>query len=415
MEDNSNVVRVMISLHVSTMAKSAEIIRQHLTELVGDPLEVWICTQMSGGEDYRDAIVSAVSTCDAFLIMMNENWALSGECKDEYNLAKRKNLTSHETGRTSRHNKDARLPHIVPLAFSDLNWSAHPHVELLAANTNFVVHPSSNLEESTPENSPSSIMNTVHALIVSLYKKGVISQIPDILKPSNTTTLEQLGLTRAYKTSSPKSELALMHDQLTALTSNLQSVMMSMPWTYTPNSPAESTLSLQRTGQNPSNNNNNSHEGVNMQPSQALGETYYGTLESDEILWEGGSTIKFWSLYEIHLTSVDRSCLPWKIEGYMVDRELRKRVDGKYYDKECPKDHPHYNWCSRLDVLQKDMSNGQYSPTTGLLSFTEVTDDGFVKFTHLIATKEKFLMGSSFYVVDGCPAGSMVVNVEMIS
>ena len=62
----------------------------------------------------------------------------SGECKDEFNFARRRNLTSHERGQTT--DGQRRLPIIVPIAFSNLQWDKHEHVELLAASTNFLVH-----------------------------------------------------------------------------------------------------------------------------------------------------------------------------------------------------------------------------------------------------------------------------------
>mmetsp|Transcript_45449 Transcript_45449/g.106283 ORF Transcript_45449/g.106283 Transcript_45449/m.106283 type:complete len:371 (+) Transcript_45449:170-1282(+) len=76
--------------------------------------------------------------------LINDAWARSGECKDEFNLAKRLNLTSTEMGRTRE--GDPRLPVILPIAFSDLDWDAHSHVQLLAASTNFLVHGTKNLE-----------------------------------------------------------------------------------------------------------------------------------------------------------------------------------------------------------------------------------------------------------------------------
>lgn len=98
---------------------------------------------MIGGVEFRHSIVRGVDSCTVFIILGNNAWALSGECEYEFNLATRRNLTSHETGRTQRGQK--RLPIILPIAFSDLDWNAHEHVKMLAANVNFIVHPSENL------------------------------------------------------------------------------------------------------------------------------------------------------------------------------------------------------------------------------------------------------------------------------
>ena len=162
---------VMISLHVGSMAQSAGQLKTYLEEL---GLKVWICTvDLGGGEDFRDSIVEAVKSAKVFLPLINEEWALSGECKDEYNLAKRLNLTSHERGRTDR--KDHRLPIIMPIAFSGLRWDAHSHVELLAANTNFIVHDKETLECGRVE-------PTMNAVALSMASYGIDVQLPESLK-----------------------------------------------------------------------------------------------------------------------------------------------------------------------------------------------------------------------------------------
>jgi len=129
-------IDVMISLQVRTMNKSAFALKEYL-EKTG--LKVWVCTQnLQGGDDYRTEIVNAVKSCKVFLPLINSEWADSGECADEFGLAKRLNLTSHERGNTKE--GELRRPIFCPVAFPNLVWNAHAHVELLAANTNFIVH-----------------------------------------------------------------------------------------------------------------------------------------------------------------------------------------------------------------------------------------------------------------------------------
>jgi hypothetical protein len=99
---------------------------------------------LRGGEDFREGIVRAVKRCAVFIPLINEAWARSGECKDEFNLAKRLHLTSTEAGRSAP--GAPRVPVLVPIAFAGLDWDAHSHVELLAASTNFIVHPAVDLE-----------------------------------------------------------------------------------------------------------------------------------------------------------------------------------------------------------------------------------------------------------------------------
>lgn len=125
---------VMISLNVKTQRRSAETI-QKVLEARG--VDVWLCTDdLAAGQDFREEIVKAIKKSRAVICLINEAWAKSGECRDEYNLAKRRNLTSHERGVTS--GDQPRVPILVPVAFPDLNWDDHAHVELLAASTKFI-------------------------------------------------------------------------------------------------------------------------------------------------------------------------------------------------------------------------------------------------------------------------------------
>jgi len=126
---------VMFSIHVKTMKETATLLKNVLQNY---GIKVWMCTDMRVGESYRAEIVKAITSCKIFIPFINTEWALSGECEDEYNLAKRRNLTSHEEGRTTR--SQSRQPIIFPIAFKGLDWNKYPHVQLLAANTNFVVH-----------------------------------------------------------------------------------------------------------------------------------------------------------------------------------------------------------------------------------------------------------------------------------
>jgi hypothetical protein len=47
-----------------------------------------------GGAEYREEIAKAVDNASVMVLMLNEEWALSRECLDEYSYAKRLNLTS---------------------------------------------------------------------------------------------------------------------------------------------------------------------------------------------------------------------------------------------------------------------------------------------------------------------------------
>lgn len=105
-------------------------------------------TSLDAGDKFRDEIVGAVKACKVFVPLINNEWAASGECYDEFSLAKRRNLTSHESGRTSP--SGPRLPAIVPVAFPSLDWERFPHVELLAATTNFLLSSTEDVAEDNP-------------------------------------------------------------------------------------------------------------------------------------------------------------------------------------------------------------------------------------------------------------------------
>lgn len=72
----------------------------------------------------RREILRAIRNCRVFVPLINEEWAVSGECELELNLT----LQLHT------HSKDKpRLPHIVPLSFPGLDKQKHDHVYTLAA------------------------------------------------------------------------------------------------------------------------------------------------------------------------------------------------------------------------------------------------------------------------------------------
>jgi len=114
-----------------------------------------------------------------FIIMLNNEWALSGECVDEYNLAKRMNLTSYETNKVKR--PEPRRPVFIPIAYSNLDWNAHKHVRLLAASTNMIPHNGLNLKEGDFQ----STMNTV---LASIQKVIQMAGAPGASTPAAAAT-----------------------------------------------------------------------------------------------------------------------------------------------------------------------------------------------------------------------------------
>lgn len=198
---------IMISLHVKSMHKSALLLKQYLES---QGYRVWLCTEMVGGVDFRTSIVEAVRSCTVFLPLINDAWAQSGECSDEFSLAKRLHLTSHESGRTKRN--EPRLPIFIPFAFSDLNWNDYPHIQLLAASTNFLVHDSPTLEAG----------NTAKRfgdLLLSMHAAGLPVDLPEELTASSANDIITGGTTAQ---NGPHEQLLSITESLRAFATSIQ-------------------------------------------------------------------------------------------------------------------------------------------------------------------------------------------------
>lgn len=50
-------------------------------------ISTWMCTDIEGGDTYREEIIANVRDAKVFLIFLNEKWAQSQECTFEYNYA----------------------------------------------------------------------------------------------------------------------------------------------------------------------------------------------------------------------------------------------------------------------------------------------------------------------------------------
>ena len=132
-----------------------------------------------------------------------------GECGDEFSLAKRLHLTSHESGRTTR--EKPRLPIFIPFAFSNLDWNAYPHIQLLAASTNFIVHDAPTLETG---NTPKRLDD----LLLSMHGAGLPVDLPERLIKSDAN---EIVLNGAVVTNGP-------HEQLLAITESLRAFATSI-------------------------------------------------------------------------------------------------------------------------------------------------------------------------------------------
>eukprot|EP00300_Choanocystis_sp_HF-7_P028182 c33604_g1_i1.p1 GENE.c33604_g1_i1~~c33604_g1_i1.p1 ORF type:complete len:395 (+),score=94.27 c33604_g1_i1:90-1187(+) len=298
-------------------------------------ISAWVCVQMSGGTNYREAIVDAVKNCKVFLPLINNEWALSGECEDEYSLAKRLNLTSHERGQTQR--AQPREPVLVPIAFPNLNWTAHKHVELLAAKTNFIVHNTDNLLTGNVD-------KTLSTLLLSLAASGLeIQNAP-----------EQLALRiEAFKlgTNDSKGERLSDQDRLADVHSKLESLVVSVQ---------EVLMGMSHTGEH-------RPQRVEAQESEndsspKLGKEYLGVITCSNF----AGRQEYWYADSTHITfeydpAHNSDSVP--LSGTIVQKELRKLVNGQEVVEDS---NPLASWVRERKTM------------TGALSGTWLRQSGFV-------------------------------------
>ena len=319
----------MISINVKTMTTSAIVLKEYF-ESKG--VSCWICVDMEGGIDYREEIVAAVKKCKIFLPLINSEWASSGECKDEYNFAKRLNLTSHESGKTVE--GSPRLPVILPIAFPNLIWDQHPHVELLAASTNFIVHKFGSIDTIDTEGS----IDTLNALVRSINSLDLVS-IPKLGTVDEVGAEEERvdpGGVKKKVADKAKEESEIMKAQVSDMSQQLSNVLKHMQELQT-------ALSQARQEQAPALLSQDSHpNGPGRQPSHQetgqfpisgwtayhLKENYMGTTVEES--WRG--CLLTWSM-EISLTKGEAAVEPLSVTGYCRWRLINAVPFRDNYDK----------------------------------------------------------------------------------
>lgn len=84
-------------------------------------ITTWMCTDIDGGDSYREEILANVRDAKVFLIFVNEKWAKSQECTFEFNYAMRKNLVKN-------------TPKIMPFVIEKFDVEKYPLVDALLAN-----------------------------------------------------------------------------------------------------------------------------------------------------------------------------------------------------------------------------------------------------------------------------------------
>ena len=57
-------------------------------------ITTWMCTDIDGGDSFREEILANVRDAKVFLIFVNEKWAKSQECAFEFNYAMVRHLVN---------------------------------------------------------------------------------------------------------------------------------------------------------------------------------------------------------------------------------------------------------------------------------------------------------------------------------
>lgn len=346
---------IMISLHVSSMEKSARILKEVL-EAQG--YRVWICTDMVGGVEFRSSIVQAVRECTVFIPLINNSWAQSGECSDEFSLAKRLHLTSHESGRTTR--DKPRLPIFVPFAFSDLDWNAYPHIQLLAASTNFLVHDAPTLQSGNTQ-------KRLDSLLLSMEGFGLSVDLPNHIIEEQKAKKVLLGGSRQGNTASTNGP----HEQLIAITESLKAFASSIESVaYNAASNEFKMRSNNQGGGHTASRSNEENEGG----GGSLSKEYLGVSNGSMVSTKDSSKgflMQWWNSLHLKITKIDPSTN--EVEGVIIESNLRKQgtsptgevVDGKLLHLQ--PSHPLYHWGKDLFVRVSEFK-GLYQPDSYLLS-----------------------------------------------
>ena len=323
---------------------------------------------MPGGDNYRTEIVAAVKSCKVFMPLINDPWALSGECEDEYSLAKRLNLTSHESGRTNRNQK--RVPIMIPISFSDLKWNAYPHVELLAASTNFIVHNGKSFHEGGVE-------QTVNRVLLSLAACGFkVSGIPQHPKPraNQGATSDAAASTKPV---SVKSQIVELHGMLQSITASMQALALSP---LDEGSPADSFALSRRSGKRrptaddkEEDNDDDDDDGKKQKVEEKLGKEYLGLVHGAGSLASGEKFVYCDSM----LLSLSWDCLSNSVSAKVEVHSEMKKVDGFDCAEDVPVSHSLCTWVRKEDH-ETATCQGSFEPETKLLKLKDLTYSGHV-------------------------------------
>lgn len=112
------MVDYFLSLNVASSKNQVERAREAFHK---HGISTWMCTDLEGGDVFREEILANVRDAKVFLIFVNEKWAQSQECAFECHYAMRKKLVNQK-------------PVIMPVITERFDIEKYAHVDALMAN-----------------------------------------------------------------------------------------------------------------------------------------------------------------------------------------------------------------------------------------------------------------------------------------
>eukprot|EP01111_Echinosteliopsis_oligospora_P018689 TRINITY_DN870_c0_g1_i3.p1 TRINITY_DN870_c0_g1~~TRINITY_DN870_c0_g1_i3.p1 ORF type:complete len:557 (-),score=171.73 TRINITY_DN870_c0_g1_i3:674-2344(-) len=149
-----NQPKAVISLHVSSMKQSGQLVAAMLREI---GFSVWMCFEVSVGAEYREELQENIKKADVIIMLLNKHWAYSEGFKLEYSLA--------------LHLHGGNKP-IISVTFADFVWKNHPFFSESSTSSssaatcnNMVNHDAENLITGSFKETLDSIKNSVLEII----------------------------------------------------------------------------------------------------------------------------------------------------------------------------------------------------------------------------------------------------------
>jgi hypothetical protein len=196
-----------------------------------------------------------------------------------------------------------RLPIFIPVAFSDLNWNSYPHVQLLAASTNFIVHDDITLEVGN-------LSKCIEQILLSMHSIGLSVDLPESLKHINgdQKNHSSSAASMSSASNSPQDQLLAITESLKAFATSIQALahqsfvnesILANTIKYPNNNNSTTSMSLNSNGID--DNDDRSRQGL------VLSQSYLGVSNGSMILTDKkhpasvGYQMKWWNSLQLEI------------------------------------------------------------------------------------------------------------------